>query len=207
MKLVFRSLSILVFTVFASASTASEYEDIWYGYQKFLSQKETKNWFFQCGVYSKDEFLAWYDYRIVKTNKSMVLYEIEDNRWKALRAEIGAKWIKITHPNAKVYIFDFDKEGKKAIVSAFQPYAKEQIDVWNFSKYFTIQNKLDKETKINLSGGASWHNEVPDGLALKLVIKGTKMSTIEGETYTTSKSYNISNDGTKNSCRALKPFE
>jgi len=205
MKLVCRSLSIVISTVFASALTASEYEDTWYGYQKFLAQKQTTDWFFQCGPIFKDKFSAFYDYRIVKTKSSMVLYVIEENQWKALDAKIGAKLITIKNSNDSVSIYDLDDESRKEVIAAFKPFRKERTG--SFWDYFTIQNKVDTETRINLSSGTSSHRFSREAETQKIVVKGTEKSTIVGETYVTSQSYDIRSDGYEYSCRALKPFE
>lgn len=90
MKLVFRSLLTLICSVFAFAATASDFEHTWYGYQKFLSSNDTKEWFFQCGSDVQSEFLPLGNFKIQKQNDALILFTVIEHEWRKKEANFGA---------------------------------------------------------------------------------------------------------------------
>ena len=225
-------LSLLLSMSVGSVSKAEElgqgYEEVWYGYQRLLSQKTTtpNTLFISCGALadadSKKTFVrVWHDFKIYKTSgNNLLLFKIKDNKWKPIISDFGHKYVDFnsrTQPlNILEIMFQHD------LLESFRAYVPEweSNNVWRepllsdkyaraeeWNKYFTIMNQVDTTERLDLSSGVYFFNKVSSKtrLQIKALAKPTTISSARQKNYVTNEEFSLSN-AEFISCLSLKDF-
>ena len=226
MKLVFHSLLTLICSVFALAATASDFEHTWYGYQKFLSSNDTKEWFFQCGSDVQSEFLPLGNFKIQKQNDDLILFTVIEHEWRKKEANFGATRIHFSgevfedyeaYPALKfvssfVKFDDFSFEDRDHLRNIFKSIAFTDGEApwnWSFEDYFEIQNTYkphtSKQNTINLDSGAMLFDYLMLEEKVTVISKRSVLPDYRNKTFTTNDTYEIEY-GTLLDCRGLKSF-
>ena len=205
------------------------YEEVWYGYQRLLSQETTAQnpLFISCGVLAekkkKKTFeIVWYDFKISKTSgRNLFLSKIIDNKWKLMKtSNIGPKYADFNFRTEAVSIFEIIQKNK--LLAGFRAYVPEwekktvwktplgvteykQVEEWN--KYFTILNQVDKVERLDLSSGVYFSNYIlsETSAQIRALAKPTTISSAIQKTYVTNENFYIDQDEYI-SCLSLKDF-
>jgi len=206
---------LFILNVFLSGTVghASDYEDIWYGYQKFLTNKNQSEWFFQCGNISKDKFYVNFNYKIVKRRSSLKFFKISDeDEWQSVAAKITATKI-VFDQNLPVRVrVSYLKQNEMLLLQAKTtvPHGEETglfMSVNQFEKYNEIKNELITTSSIFLDLGKACITCGADTQKIKYLVKETARPSKRGKTFIHKKRLEIKRYNSDFfRCRSLKPF-
>jgi hypothetical protein len=209
MMKIFYPLVISIYLILSGATTyASDFEDTWYGFQKFLAKKDQTTWFFQCGFDNTDGvFVVTNNFKIGKEGKNLSFYNIgPSDSWQLMEATIGATTIEFNEQEQAVKYFHVDQyERLFRTFSAYLDGDRKTMRSGTFEEHFEIRNKLTVKDKINLSTGALdiWHGSSKE--PLRVYAKDNTVLSRRNKIWITNREYQISS-GVRYTCRSLKPF-
>ena len=190
---------LFILNVFLSGTVghASDYEDIWYGYQKFLTNKNQSEWFFQCGNISKDKFYVNFNYKIVKRRSSLKFFKISDeDEWQSVAAKITATKI-VFDQNLPVRVrVSYLKQNEMLLLQAKTtvPHGEETglyMSENQFEKYNEIKNELITTSSIFLDLGKACIACGADTQKIKYLVKETARPSKRGKTFSIKKPLEI----------------
>ena len=165
MMKIFHPLVIGIYLILSGATTyASDFEDTWYGFQKFLAKKDQTTWFLQCGYKYDGEFNAWHNYKLIKMRSNISIYKDVDDRWQLIDATIGASKIMLNKSEREGTVNESDVECIPSsscpllmdpLVNVFRDFLPENksLSSFNFDEYFEIRNKITVRDSIRLDDG------------------------------------------------------
>ena len=208
MMKIFHPLVIGIYLILSGATTyASDFEDTWYGFQKFLAKKDQTTWFFQCGFDDDGMFFVNFNYKIEKEGKNLSFYNIgPSNSWQLMEATIGATTIEFNEQEQAVKYFHVDQNER--LFRTFSPYLdgeQKRLYSYTFEEHFEIRNKLTVKDKIDLSAGRLDLSHGSSKEPIRVYAKDNTVLSRRNKIWITDREYQISS-GIRLKCRSLKPF-
>ena len=217
MMKIYYPLVISIYLILSGTTTyASDFEDTWYGFQKFLAKKDQTTWFLQCGNKYDGGFSVFYNYKLIKKRSNISVYEDIDDRWQLIDATIGASTIvlneseetvnvEVRHVSCSVTSSCWNSlEPLVPIFREFLP-ADKRLNNSNFDEYFEIRNKITVRDQINLDRNSINKRSGSSNEKITVYAKDKTLPDKRNQLWTTRNEFEIK-PGITWHCRSLKPF-